>query len=880
MKKQICIKFLAVFTLVLMLSITTIITAFAESSTSAYVSSGTEVSRGEEITISVGISNGSEIQSILIIPEYDSDTFDLVDGGWTLSGGIMSDFSVSSGDGVILFNPGINVDGKVLTFTLKAKNDAAFDTYSISAEVVITDSNGNTTLTTTPATVQVRCDHSFTKEDTTYLKSAATCTNPAIYYKSCVTCGEKGIETFNYGSTIEHSYTRKVTTDAYKVSGATCTAKAVYNYCCATCDKAGTTTYEDGTTLSHSYTREVITDDYKVSDADCDSKAVYNYCCTTCDEKGITNFEHGEVLGHTGGTATCTAKAICTRCTQAYGEMLEHVYTDEDVAETYLKAEATCTSEAVYYKNCATCDKAGTATFEYGSPEPHSYTRKVTTDTYKKSSATCTVQAVYYYCCATCDAKGTTTYEDEKPLTHNYTREVITDTYKVSDADCDSKAVYNYCCATCDEKGTTTFEYGEVLGHTGGTATCTAKAICTRCSQEYGDTLDHIYDQEVVQDKYLASAASCTAKEKYYKSCTCGAKGSVTFEVGDKRPHDYMEKVDALYLKDAATCTTKAVYYESCSVCGEKGTATFETGDAPSHSYRTNWSSDSTSHWHECSKCGDKKDSASHTEGAAATEYTAQTCTVCEYVITPALGHTHHYNTTWSNDADNHWYACSGCSEPKDKSAHIYKNACDTDCDVCGYTREITHNYNTDWANDAEKHWYECTICGDKKNETVHTPGADATETTDQTCTVCGYVIKEALGHTHNHSTIKNDETNHWNECACGDKTDVAAHTWDDGVVTKEATYDEEGEKTFTCSTCSCTKIESIEKLIREEDTTTDTDVDTDVNTDTPVGTDVDTDSVEQPSGGCRSAIGVSAASIVVIAIALGAVVFVKKKKA
>ena len=709
MKKQICIKFLAVFTLVLMLSITTIITAFAESSTSAYVSSGTEVFRGEEITISVGIRNGSEIQSILIIPEYDSDTFDLVDGGWTLSGGLMSDFSVSSGDGVILFNPGINVDGKVLTFTLKAKNDAAFDTYSISAEVVITDSNGNTTLTTTPATVQVKCDHSFTKEDTTYLKSAATCTNPAVYYKSCVTCGEKGIETFNYGSTIEHSYTRKVTTDAYKVSG-----------------------------------------------------------------------------------------------------------------------------------------------------------------------ATCTVQAVYYYCCATCDAKGTTTYEDEKPLTHNYTREVITDTYKVSDADCDSKAIYNYCCATCDEKGTTTFEHGEVLGHTGGTATCTAKAICTRCSQEYGDTLDHTYDQEVVQDKYLASAASCTAKEKYYKSCTCGAKGSVTFEVGDKRPHDYMEKVDALYLKDAATCTAKAVYYESCSVCGEKGTATFETGDAPSHSYRTNWSSDSTSHWHECSKCGDKKDSASHTEGEAAAEYTAQTCTVCGYVITPALGHTHHYSTTWSKDADNHWYDCTGCSTPKDKATHDYTNACDTDCNTCGYVREIPHAYKTEWSKDAEKHWYECTICGDKKNETVHIPGADATETTDQTCTVCGYVIKEALGHTHNHNTIKNDETDHWNECACGDKTDVAAHTWDDGVVTKEATYDEEGEKTFTCSTCSKTKIESVEKLVREDDTNTETEGSADV----PADTDKNTDATEQPSGGCRSAIGIGAGSIVVIAIICGAVIFLKKKKA
>ena len=85
----------------------------------------------------------------------------------------------------------------------------------------------------------------------------------------------------------------------------------------------------------------------------------------------------------------------------------------------------------------------------------------------------------------------------------------------------------------------------------------------------------------------------------------------------------------------------------------------------------------------------------------------------------------------------------------------------------------------------------------------------------------------------------------------------VAAHAWDNGVVTKEATYEEEGEKTFTCSTCSRTKTESIEKLIREDDATADTDVDADVSKE----------------------IGIGVGSIVVIAIACGAVVLFKKKK-
>ena len=691
------------------------------------------------------------------------------------------------------------------------------------------------TATCTAKAICTRCsqsygemlEHVYTAEDATdtYLKSAATCTSKAVYYKNCATCDKAGTDTFEYGSTEPHSYTRKVTTDTYKVSGATCTAKAVYNYCCATCDAKGTTTYESGTTLAHAYTRKVTTDTYKKSSATCTDAAVYYYCCATCDAKGTTTYTNGSELGHTGGTATCTAKAICTRCSQPYGSMLEHVYTDQDATATYLKSEATCTSKAVYYKNCATCDKAGTDTFEYGSTEPHAYTRKVTTDTYKVSGATCTAKAVYNYCCATCDAKGTTTYESGTTLAHAYTRKVTTDTYKKSSATCTDAAVYYYCCATCDAKGTTTYTNGSELGHTGGTATCTAKAICARCSQPYGNMLEHVYTAEDATDTYLKSAATCTSKAVYYKNCaTCDKVGTATFEYGTVKAHSYIEKVEDAYLKAGATCTSKAVYYKSCSACGVKGTETFEVGDAPSHNYQTAWSSDETSHWHECSKCGDKKDNASHTAGAAATDSTAQTCTVCGYVITPALGHTHNYGSEWLSNATEHWHKCGGCSSTKDNAPHDYTNACDTNCNTCGYVRTITHSYKAEWSSNAEKHWYECSVCGDKSSEANHIPGAEATETTDQVCTVCNYVMQEALGHTHNYNSSKNDETNHWTECACGEKAEVSQHTWNDGEITKEATVDEEGVKTYTCTVCGHSKDESIAKLPPQTDTPPTTD--------------------------------------------------------
>ena len=77
----------------------------------------------------------------------------------------------------------------------------------------------------------------------------------------------------------------------------------------------------------------------------------------------------------------------------------------------------------------------------------------------------------------------------------------------------------------------------------GGTATCTAKAVCEDCKAEYGDLAAHNFTAEVVDAKYLKSAATCTAKAVYYKSCTfCGwKKGTETFETGNVLDHDWDE---------------------------------------------------------------------------------------------------------------------------------------------------------------------------------------------------------------------------------------------------------------------------------------------------------------------------------------------------
>ncbi len=76
---------------------------------------------------------------------------------------------------------------------------------------------------------------------------------------------------------------------------------------------------------------------------------------------------------------------------------------------------------------------------------------------------------------------------------------------------------------------------------------------------------------------------------------------------------------------------------------------------------------------------------------------------------------------------------------------------------ICGYEKveEHTHEYSK-LEKSATQHWYECS-CGAKSGIESHNPGAEATETTAQKCTECGYVITPALGHVHTKHLIKVD---------------------------------------------------------------------------------------------------------------------------
>ena len=168
-------------------------------------------------------------------------------------------------------------------------------------------------------------------------------------------------------------------------------------------------------------------------------------------------------------------------------------------------------------------------------------------------------------------------------------------------------------------------------------ATCETKAVyfySCECGEkgtetfEYGDKLPHTFDKQVVSELYIKSSATCAKKAEYYYSCACGEKGTETFEYGNKLPHTFNKQVvSKLYIKSSATCMTKAEYYYSCE-CGEKGTETFvdENGEFSTevHPYEDVWYNDEQFHYHK-SSCSHAvvKDKTAHSFGEN------ETCTVC-----------------------------------------------------------------------------------------------------------------------------------------------------------------------------------------------------------------------------------------------------------
>ena len=526
--------------------------------------------------------------------------------------------------------------------------------------------------------------HDFTveKAEEQYLKSAASCTEKAVYYKSC-TCGARSdTETFE-GDFAPHNFTAEKAEEQYLKSAATCTAKAVYYKSCTVCGEKGTETFSYGTPLGHDWGEWTQNSDQKTHTRICKRDA-----------------SHTETENCHGGTATCTNKAVCKDCGGEYDDLAAHEFTAETVDAEYLKSASSCTEPAVYYKSCKACGLSskgteGEATFVSGDVLGHDWGEPNYTWAQVPDGYMCTADKK----CKKCDMD---------------VGEMATVTYAVTKAPtCLNTGVGTYTATFSGEFGFPAQTKDVTLpatGHDWGTTeytwtptedgyTCTAKRVCQKdkthaetesvtaayavvteptCLTDglgrYQASFEADWAEDASKDVTLSALGHdwgawtsngdgthtrvCTKDSSHTEDGTCfGGTATCTERAicdvcggayGDLAAHDFTaEGAEEKYLKSEATCTEPAVYYKSCKACGltsedTEQEDTFQYGNPLGHDYDTEWSQDETHHWYVCKRCQDVAELEEHTASGWITDKAAtakadgerhKECTVCGYIL-------------------------------------------------------------------------------------------------------------------------------------------------------------------------------------------------------------------------------------------------------
>lgn len=149
------------------------------------------------------------------------------------------------------------------------------------------------------------------------------------------------------------------------------------------------------------------------------------------------------------------------------------------------------------------------------------------------------------------------------------------------------------------------------------------------------------------------------------------------------------------------------------------------------------------------------------------------------------------------------------------------------------------HKYSSEWKHDEKTHWHECTTKkhADTTEKTPHvftwtekTPAGFHTDKVEKGVCECGYETERTISGTATHTygeEWKKDESGHWHDSTCDAtapthdaiKGNFAAHTFDEGKVTKPADYGVVGEKKFTCTVCGYSYTQEIDALGAKDNT-------------------------------------------------------------
>ena len=519
------------------------------------------------------------------------------------------------------------------------------------------------------------------------------------HFHECSACGDKTDIAICV-------YTARVTSSHQK-SDATCTAKAVYWKSCV-CDRESTETFESGEKNPNNHTGTLGS--WQSND---DGHWKEYSCCQTKVQEGTHTWDEGKVTT----PATCTAVGEKTyTCGTCNAKKTEEIQVTGHAWDTKWSKD----NDHHWHK----CKNANCT--EIADQAEHSWNEgEVTT------SPTCTTDGERTYTCAVCSA----TKKEPIPATgHTW------DTKWSKDNDHHWHECKNANCTEIADQAEHNWNEGEVTTP----ATCTTDGektyTCTVCRATKTKTIPatgHAWDTEWSKDN-----------DHHWHECNnanCDA-------VKDKAEHRWNEgKVTT-----PATCTTDGEKTFTCTVCSATKK---ETIPATGHAWDTEWSKDNDHHWHKCknANCTEIADQAEHSwnEGKVTTSPTCTavgektyTCTACSATKTepvPATGH-----TPGAAVCENK--VAATCTTAGSYDEVVYCTACRNEVSRTQKTIDkLAHDYDTTkWVKaDENQHGHKCKNCDAITDLTAHVPGAAATETTPQLCTVCGYVIAPATHPVH-----------------------------------------------------------------------------------------------------------------------------------
>lgn len=258
--------------------------------------------------------------------------------------------------------------------------------------------------------------HNFENEvvDARYLKTPASCTEGAVYYKSCA-CGQAGTDTFVSGNALGHTYSDTWShNDQQHWQAATCEhsserikiADHIWDGGVVTVQPTGSTKGERTFTcvvckLTRKEAMEPTTHQHTFAD-NWSGNESYHWKVATCEHK--TEMKDFGVHAWNGGVVTSQASHYtngevlytCATCGLSKRETIPatHVYDQRVASAQYLMTPATCTSAAVYYVSCS-CGAKGTETFTSGYAQGHTVSGTWTKD-----------QTYHWHACVVCGGKS------------------------------------------------------------------------------------------------------------------------------------------------------------------------------------------------------------------------------------------------------------------------------------------------------------------------------------------------------------------------------------------------------------------------------------------------------------------------------------------